>query len=112
MANGEGGFFEDSYKRVMTGISINEISINLNQSGSSPRKSAHSGGSPYTASFPSPSPQNLSQMTTGSTPTHDNKIVEMIRDELNLEHHYIMEKLMILVIINADTINNTVLVEW
>lgn len=44
--------------------------------------------------------------------SHENKIVEMIRDELMLDHYYLSDRLIVLVIINADTINNTVLVEW
>ena len=41
-----------------------------------------------------------------------NRILDMIRDDLGLQHHYLADRLIILVIINADTINNTILVEW
>lgn len=110
----DGQFFADSYNRVMAGVSINEISINLNQSGSSSPKGRKSPQqqSPMTAQFGSVHESGMTDGSNNLTQTHDNKVVEMVRDELCLDCHYLMDKLIILVIINADTINNTVLIEW
>ena len=50
--------------------------------------------------------------TSESSTVQSNLVLDLIRDELNLEHYYVSDKLIILAIINADTIENTILCEW
>jgi hypothetical protein len=109
----EGSVFAESYNRVMHGTSIKEISHDLGEGQSTSPSKRSPQSSHKTAQFPSPPHHEFSAMTDSKlSVSHDNKIVEMIRDELGMDHFYMSDRLIILVIINAETIDNTVLVEW
>ena len=42
----------------------------------------------------------------------NNLILDMVKNELELDHHYIAQKRLILVKIDAGTMENPVLKEW
>jgi hypothetical protein len=48
----------------------------------------------------------------GGTSRKRNEILKMIEEELLLEHHYIEDKEMIVVKIDANTMENPVLKDW
>jgi hypothetical protein len=41
-----------------------------------------------------------------------NAILDVIQNELGLDHHYLAKELTILVKVDAETMNNPILMEW
>ena len=118
--------FSEQFNSVMNGLSIKDINQELSEE-SVKNRGGLGGASPHTAGFPTPGSyqghsvgQNpnlndtheLYEPANDSMTNYENKIHSMIRDELQLDCHYIPEKLVILVIINFQTLDNSVLCEW